>query len=591
MGIRGAAAGVMAAALLAASTATAQDVQNFDPAVGTWNYFSVEGARTAAHQEFVPSLYINYGAKPLVLRDAETDEEIAAIVDQLGTLDLLGTIGLFDRVEIGLRVPLNMVYGTLDGRSDEGFALGDISIIPKVRLFGLENLNTRGVGVALAVPMTLPTGDQDKFVGAGQFTINPKLILEGHFGSVRLAANAGARVRPDKRVVRTLDMGHEFTYGAGVDLDIADDYVHLLAEVFGAAPLTDIQDDSASSPLELLAGARIFLPPGPVFTLGAGFGLIPDYGSPDYRVILGFAFDRRDLDRDGDGILDYDDQCPDDPEDKDEFQDADGCPDPDNDQDGILDVDDKCPLDPEDRDGFEDADGCPDPDNDKDGILDVNDKCPDDPETFNEWQDEDGCPDEIPDTDGDGLKDNVDQCPNDPEDFDGFKDEDGCPDPDNDRDGILDVDDKCPNEPEVINGVDDDDGCPDEGKVQVKLTEEKIEIYEKIYFELDKAIIRPISFSILDQVVRVVVRNPQIKRLRIEGHTDSQGTDAYNMDLSQRRADAVMKYLVTAGVDPGRLEAVGYGESRPIETNDTKEGRATNRRVEFTILEQDKPAE
>ena len=99
------------------------------------------------------------------------------------------------------------------------------------------------------------------------------------------------------------------------------------------------------------------------------------------------------LDRDGDGILDDVDKCPDEPEDKDGFEDEDGCPDPDNDKDGILDVDDLCPNEPEDKDGFEDEDGCPDPDNDKDGILDVDDKCPNEPETYNGFEDEDGCPD------------------------------------------------------------------------------------------------------------------------------------------------------------------------------------------------------
>lgn len=158
---------------------------------------------------------------------------------------------------------------------------------------------------------------------------------------------------------------------------------------------------------------------------------------------------------------------------------------------------------------------------------------------------------------------------------------------DSDGDGIRDDVDRCVDAIELRNGVEDDDGCPDQGEVKVEVKAEKIEIYEKIYFELDKAIIRPISFSILDQVVRVIVRNPQIKKIRIEGHTDSQGTDAYNLDLSRRRAAAVMEYLTTAGVDPSRLESEGYGESKPIDTNDTKEGRANNRRVEFTILEQE----
>src|SRR5690606_10591226 len=133
------------------------------------------------------------------------------------------------------------------------------------------------------------------------------------------------------------------------------------------------------------------------------------------------------VDRDGDGILDPEDKCPDHPEDKDGFQDEDGCPDPDNDEDGVLDAQDQCPLVPEDRDGFEDEDGCPDSDNDRDGIPDASD-----------------------------------QCPMEAEDQDGFEDEDGCPDPDNDKDGIPDVKDLCPNEPETWNGIADNDGCPDE---------------------------------------------------------------------------------------------------------------------------------
>ncbi len=166
-----------------------------------------------------------------------------------------------------------------------------------------------------------------------------------------------------------------------------------------------------------------------------------------------------DPDNDHDGILDVNDKCPNVPEDLDGFQDDDGCPDPDNDHDGILDINDKCPNVPEDLDGFQDDDGCPDVDNDQDGILDVNDKCPNAPEDIDGFQDDDGCPDV--DNDRDGILDKYDKCPNEPEDFDGFQDQDGCPDYDNDNDGIPDSLDKCPNEPETMNGYMDDDGCPD----------------------------------------------------------------------------------------------------------------------------------
>ncbi len=129
----------------------------------------------------------------------------------------------------------------------------------------------------------------------------------------------------------------------------------------------------------------------------------------------------------------------------------------DRDGDGIADDLDMCPDQPEDYDGFNDDDGCPDPDNDGDGVRDVDDHCPNIAGPA-----PDGCPRTTSgDRDGDGIPDNRDKCPDDPEDKDGFEDADGCPDPDNDRDGILDVNDKCPNEPETFNGYQDDDGCPD----------------------------------------------------------------------------------------------------------------------------------
>ena len=129
----------------------------------------------------------------------------------------------------------------------------------------------------------------------------------------------------------------------------------------------------------------------------------------------------------------------------------------DRDGDGIADSKDMCPDQPEDFDGFEDTDGCPDPDNDRDGIPDMNDRCPNAPGPRG-----DGCPKSVgTDRDGDGIADAFDKCPDEPEDKDGFQDEDGCPDPDNDKDGILDVNDKCPNEPETFNGYQDEDGCPD----------------------------------------------------------------------------------------------------------------------------------
>jgi OOP family OmpA-OmpF porin len=248
-------------------------------------------------------------------------------------------------------------------------------------------------------------------------------------------------------------------------------------------------------------------------------------------------------DRDGDGIKDNVDKCPDDPEDMDGFQDADGCPDLDNDNDGIPDKTDKCPNEPEDKDGFQDADGCPDPDND-----------------------------------GDGLFDTVDQCPNDPEDKDGFEDADGCPDPDNDKDGFLDKDDKCPNEPGVAP-----DGCPKKYTLVV-VTETKIELKQTVFFDFNKASIKSVSFALLNEVAQAMADNPKI-RVEVGGHTDSVGNDAFNLKLSQSRAESVRTYLIKRGIDSNRMVPKGYGENVPIADNRTEAGRSQNRRVEFVITE------
>jgi outer membrane protein OmpA-like peptidoglycan-associated protein len=188
----------------------------------------------------------------------------------------------------------------------------------------------------------------------------------------------------------------------------------------------------------------------------------------------------------------------------------------------------------------------------------------------------------IGDRDGDGIKDDVDKCPDDPEDFDGFEDEDGCPDPDNDKDRILDKDDKCPNEPETYNGFEDEDGCPDKGRVIVR--KGKLEILDKIYFETDKAIIKTISYPILDAIAATLKGNPQITEIEVQGHADERGDDDYNMRLTEARSQAVRTYLIDKGLEGGRLQAHGYGETKPVCTEHNENCWSNNRRVEFVIL-------
>ena len=244
-----------------------------------------------------------------------------------------------------------------------------------------------------------------------------------------------------------------------------------------------------------------------------------------------------------------------------------------------------CAGGPEDQDGYMDGDFCLDPDNDGDGVEDTLDRCPNDAEDADGFLDDDGCP-EL-DNDGDGAPDATDSCPAQSEDDDEFQDDDGCPEPDNDEDGVLDGDDQCRMDPEDDDDFQDDDGCPEPGPraVPVTVSDTRILIGETIYFEFDTEIIRPVSYPLLDQVAEVIGTLSSGLRIRVDGHTDNQGADSYNMDLSFRRARAVVEYLASRGVARDRLEYRGYGSTHQVAPNDSPQGRSLNRRVEFTILQ------
>ncbi|MEM7674385.1 MAG: OmpA family protein [Myxococcota bacterium] len=256
------------------------------------------------------------------------------------------------------------------------------------------------------------------------------------------------------------------------------------------------------------------------------------------------------------------------------LQTLDTCPkiSPDRDQDGIFDSDDACP----DEVGPAELQGCPDTDGD--GVIDPKDKCP----TIAGPAANQGCP--YGDADGDGLTDDIDECPRAKEDVDQFEDDDGCPDPDNDNDGVPDVRDVCPLRPETVNGFEDDDGCPDVKTKLIKVNRElrKIELKQRVFFATARSRIRSRSHALLNEVVAVLKANPTMTVL-VEGHTDSVGSNATNLRLSQRRADAVRRYLTNKGIASERLTAIGFGEEKPIDSNRTRWGRERNRRVEFTI--------
>ncbi len=588
---------------------TTVDIELFRPHADTFGYFHVPGAATLGHLQVGASIWGNYENDPLLyevdgVRYPHPAVEVVnddgdGIIDNrfMGNVQVgMGASRFFSFV---LDVPVILHQDGYDPASSPDprtepaqlitSGVGDIRLHPKIVVIDRDRLP---VGLAVVAPVGLPTGNGGSFLGEESVSFEPGLVFEVSDGSIhtraykiRAALHAKYRVR-DPATIRETVLDNEFVYGGAIGIHPVE-ALELLAEMHGSVRNTV----TADAPAEILGGAKFLLGRFVTLNAGGGAGVLSGAGAPDWRIVAGLtvapSFDPNSRDKDKDGIVDALDQCVRDPEDMDQWQDDDGCPEADNDKDGILDAVDRCPNDAEDDDGWQDEDGCPDTDNDKDGILDVADRCINDPETVNNYQDDDGCPDTPPieDTDGDGYKDDIDRCPYDAEDFDEFQDEDGCPELDNDNDGINDDIDDCPLEREVFNGVDDTDGCPDEGRVVVEA--QRIQILDKIYFDTAKATIQPVSFSLLDEIAAVINNFPQLKKIRIEGHTDSDGGDAYNLDLSQRRAEAVRVALIERGVSDARLVAVGFGEQQPVVPNDSAENKANNRRVEFIILEQE----
>jgi OOP family OmpA-OmpF porin len=468
-------------------------VQRFDPAPGPRNFFSTRGVRTEGKMAWSAGLVANYANDPFVVASCLTLADCNAknavpgrnqdvhVVKNLVTGDFLGSLTPIDRLQIGLKVPVSYSQGDglVDnpGQPDNGLAvqphgasgggLGDPQLEAKFRAYGeVKDTVVAGAGVFVTAPLGHATA-KGNYIGDGTPIIGLRGIFDGKQGPYSFGANLAGLYRGTGRVGSTT-IGSEFRYGIGAGFE-ASPLVRVILDGFGA---TKFSSKNGTNSLEIDGGGLITPLSSPISVLvGAGVGVIEGVGVPTFRAIVGVSYTAEARDRDGDGINDNQDQCPTEAEDKDGFEDADGCPDKDNDGDTIQDKDDKCPNQAEDFDGFQDTDGCPDPDNDNDGVDDSHDQCPDKAETKNGFKDDDGCPDE-PDKDGDGVPDAKDQCPDQAEDTDGFQDTDGCPDPDNDGDGIKDEDDECVDEPETVNGFQDEDGCPDEpgqaGKPEAK---------------------------------------------------------------------------------------------------------------------------
>jgi hypothetical protein len=480
-----------------------------DPAAGVY----VEPAASPATGEWNVGLWTAYAYRPISLRDATTGARSFDVLRHQLSADLVGSVGLWGRLQLGVDLPF-LLYQTGDKPTPAATralgdyvlpaqAFGDLALLAKLTI--VPPRPAGGFALALDERLTVPTGDTASFLGEGAVTSEARFLGEYRIMGIGIHAALGFKARGHQvdfacgaaGEACTSRFGHEIPFGLGVSfrperlgIDDKGRWTWFL-EMHGHGPV-GLSGRTATASVQLDAAARVAV--GHDLSLLAGLGTgFAGPGDAPLRALLSLSWAPRNHDRDGDGIPDELDQCPDLPEDRDGYQDEDGCPDLDNDGDGIPDSRDLCPNTKEDLDGFQDDDGCPDPDNDQDKIPDVEDACPNEPGPPSPDPKRHGCP--FHDKDGDGIADDKDACPTeagppnaDPllhgcppthdADGDGIADvedacptvkgvrssipqENGCPDPDPDKDTFIGDEDKCPNEPETWNGFLDGDGCPD----------------------------------------------------------------------------------------------------------------------------------
>ena len=467
--------------VLLAAPARAQDnnldAERFKPAITHDGFIQVEGSGVRPRADpWELGAFLNYSRNSLIVVDGAGNLTSHYISGRLGG-DVFASVTIAKPFALGLDIPFFLAQ-TGDANPDFG-GLGDIRLVPKIRIIdGFE-----GVGLALVAELRAPTHVSEFSGGARMIQGWPKLVLDYRSSqSLHMGINVGALIREQTTFFNVV-AASEFTYSAALGYRFGGrkGVFELGGELNGAVGLVRARVEE--TPLEGSPYLKFY--PGEVeISMGPGIGMVPGFGVPLLRAFLGIKWSPTSHDRDGDGI-------------------------------------------PDDED-----------------------KCPDQAEDYNGYEDHDGCPDGDKDDDGDGIPNYLDQCPN---------------------------------QKETINGFQDEDGCPDGGPAQVIREDGKFRVLQNIKFRSGSAELDPQSDSILNQVALTLKANPDIKRMRIEGHTDDTGGRDMNMRLSQERANAVRSYLIGRGIKPDRLRAEGYGPDRPLVKGNGPDALAKNRRVEFII--------
>ncbi|MBK8253604.1 MAG: thrombospondin type 3 repeat-containing protein [Polyangiaceae bacterium] len=599
-----------------------------DPAAG----ISYEPASTPGHLESSGALWLSYAASQVVLRDPSTGESVRTPLEHSLTGDLAVGVGLFGRMSLGLVLPF-AIYQSGDVLNAESRAvlgdwlvpaqaMGDLALTGKVTLIPPTSGDHGGFALALHERFTLPTGDESSFLGEGDVTSETRLFVEYTTRAIGFFAAGGAKIRgreerfacaartdesePDPCPTR---IGHALPFGLsirvtprGLGLDPAGKWT-AFTEVYGQLPLAPMSpfEENRVTTVEAAIGARYAFLRDFSMLAGVSTALVSGVGAPPVRGTLSVSWSPRAHDADLDGVDDDVDQCRQLAEDRDGFDDDDGCPEGDNDLDTVPDQADRCPSQKEDIDGFQDNDGCPDIDNDGDQIPDLEDACPNAAGGEDNNPKQRGCP--RLDRDRDDILDDVDGCPNEPEDRDNFQDADGCPDTDNDGDTVPDTEDTCPNVPGVHsqdprqrgcpevdadndtfwgaedkcplqeedwNGKDDGDGCPDDPKKKPFVSvitdkgEPALAITKAVRFTKDGNI-EPDSMPVVRAVAAELMKHPALGTkpawsVAIGVRPSAQGGQTDAMLRAFVVVDAIRRFTRREGI----AETVGWAAVKDL---------------------------
>lgn len=529
------------------------NAQTFAPSIDGKRLLWVEDASHREDGEVTGRLLFHYTDDPLVYvtENGETQRLVSSVLQA----DVMGGVTL-GPARFGVRVPLLLRTGSSAVGDETG--LGDIGLDAKL---SIGKLLVLPFDLGVNARIGLPTSTVDAALGSPTVGWEMGVVGSKEIGRVLLAANVATSGGPAAEL-ENVAFNDFFVARLGGSVALHDNYGAGL-EFSSHVPYTEGFSNAAAAPLEALASGYGFVTDDVAIRGGIGTGLTAGVGSPDFRLILGVGYEPK-------------------PEP------------PDTDFDGIVDDIDSCPSMPEDVDAFEDEDGCPDPDNDGDGIADASDECVNDAEDADGWQDADGCPEASTLLTVVAVDEEA-QTP-----LDVAKIEATCGDLSLQGTGEVssemeptscELSATAPGYETASVTFAVQDGPPIQAtlalakkrEAKIVITRDRIELKETILFASGKAAIRSASFGLLDDAVALLEDYPEIKLLRIEGHTDAVGSASYNLTLSKQRAASVLDYFVDKGIASERLKSEGFGEERPLDPANNRAAYEKNRRVDFFI--------